>query len=114
MRGIGILFLCCVMPHLVHAQSTVRCKWLQYTPEPFQLDSLNILPSSFQIQNTPSASLQVVYDLNDNLVRFSEAFQDSILVCYQVLPFNLSEKKFINHWGNIQQNIRPSCSKQRI
>ena len=95
MKVLGILFLVyCLTQQALLAQSQERCRWLRYTQESFQVDSLSILPNSFTIKNNAKPSLQVLYDINSNLLRFSEAFEDSILLCYQVLPFNLSQEKF--------------------
>lgn len=85
-----VLLLFC-LPFFSSAQE--RCKKVALTDK--ITDTLTILPHSFRFQAADS-SLKIVFDFSKN-----EAFwksrqhytpQDSILLCYEVLPFSLNKK----------------------
>jgi hypothetical protein len=72
-----------------------RCKWVQVRDSSSFLDSLTILPASLQISSPADSSLKILYNLHNNQIRFEgNSRLDSVLVCYSVLPFNLSRKSF--------------------
>ncbi|MFN3317006.1 MAG: hypothetical protein ACK40K_09360, partial [Raineya sp.] len=57
-------------------------------------DSLSIVPNSFRFQSTDT-TLKIVFDFNKNQISWQSkqtyTEQDSILLCYQVLPFQLQK-----------------------
>ncbi|MCS6794525.1 MAG: hypothetical protein NZ516_01045 [Raineya sp.] len=89
--GVRLLFLLLLScPSLAQE----RCKKIALTDK--ITDTLTILPNSFRFQSTDT-SLKIIFDFSRN-----EAFwqskqnytaQDSIMVCYQVLPFTLHQKQ---------------------
>lgn len=75
---------------------TQRCKWVHYQREAFTLDSSTVLPQSLEVQIAPNEEVALLYDWNTNQVRFNQILkvEDSIFVCYQVLPFNITDPVF--------------------
>lgn len=73
-----------------------RCVWLKTTEKSFELDTLSIIPSSIIIQKSDSSKLTIEYDLNTRQAKFLGNLTglDSVLVCYSVLPFDLSKMDF--------------------
>lgn len=57
-------------------------------------DSLSIVPNSFRFQSTDT-TLKIVFDFNKNQISWQSKLvyteKDSILLCYQVLPFSLQK-----------------------
>ncbi len=81
---------------LVYAQrDTKQCQWTRVSEEPFQIDSLSLLPESIELRELPDSSLKIVYDINIGKAMFNKTSDDSVLVCYHVLPYDLS-KRFFN------------------
>jgi hypothetical protein len=86
-----IVFFIFGLPFSIVAQE--RCKKIAFTDK--ITDTLSILPNSFRFQSNDT-SLKVIFDFSRN-----EAFlqskhnytpQDSIWLCYEVLPFSLKKK----------------------
>jgi hypothetical protein len=71
-----------------------RCAWLAVTEEPFKLDSLSVLPSSISINSIPDSSLKIIYELNSGLAHFNQTTSDTVEVCFQVMPYDLSHQYF--------------------
>src|SRR5690606_4669741 len=61
---------------------------------PFKLDSLSVLPSSISINATPDSSLKIIYELNSGLAHFNQTTSDTVEVCFQVMPYDLSHQYF--------------------
>ncbi|PSR55701.1 hypothetical protein AHMF7605_20425 [Adhaeribacter arboris] len=93
--------------------SNQRCKWVNLSDAPVQLDSLTILPGSITLQGPASDTLKFLY--NPSLNQFQvirppvpairldslggiaarkNTTRDSVLVCYRVLPFNLAMARY--------------------
>jgi hypothetical protein len=85
-----------LLDNQVFAQvSNQRCKWLKTADSPQFLDSLSVLPASLKIASPADSSLKILYNLSTNQVRFEGTNRpDSVLVCYQVLSFNLGKTAF--------------------
>lgn len=85
-----IAFLSVCSQNLLYAQE--RCKKLAIL-QTFT-DSLSIIPNSFRFQSTDT-TLKIVFDFNTNQISWQSqqtyTEQDSILLCYQVLPFRLQK-----------------------
>lgn len=71
-----------------------RCVWLPVSEESFKLDSLSVLPSSILISSSSDSTVEIQYDLNSGLAHFNKSTSDSVLVCFQVLPYDLSFRYF--------------------
>ncbi|RDC61570.1 hypothetical protein [Adhaeribacter pallidiroseus] len=93
--------------------SNQRCKWVMLADAPIQLDSLTILPGSIVLRGAAADTLKFIYNpsLNQfqllrapvpailldslkNVKTTSNLPRDSVLVCYRVLPFNLSMARY--------------------
>jgi hypothetical protein len=85
-------------------QQPERCKWIAFAQGMVQLDSFTVLPASIQIrevkggQGPPAA---IGYDFNQETQVFQFHYlekgtsPDSLLVCYQVLPVNIHQPRFL-------------------
>ncbi|QCR21028.1 hypothetical protein [Pontibacter sp. SGAir0037] len=111
---IGLLLCLLSVPLFAQspAASNKRCQWIPVSPDPVVLDSLTILPASVSFPG--SVPNQYSFDYNysthefrltrfpapdavapDSLGNFMPA-RDSVLVCYRVLPLNLTKAAFHN------------------
>ncbi|NJO02285.1 MAG: hypothetical protein HC880_11880 [Bacteroidia bacterium] len=72
-----------------------RCRWVKVQEIPTGIDTLSVIGKSLRVLSPADTNLRVRYDLGTNQIEFSgaEAY-DSVLICYQVLPFNLSQNHF--------------------
>ncbi len=86
------LFIVFIATTALVAQDIERCKWIKYKPQGVTLDTLSLVKGSLKIKN--QSTLKATYDLNTNQVKFNQPFGDSVLVCYQVLPFLLNKNSF--------------------
>jgi hypothetical protein len=69
------------------------CRWIRIQSEGFILDSLTILPESIRVQN--DSTVRISYDLNTGKAHFAGKYElDSVLICYQTLPLNLTKADF--------------------
>lgn len=97
-----------VMSQVTQAQTLQRCKWVKYSKRGKTLDTLSLVNGSLQIKHRPE--IRATYDINTNQVKFNQPFADSVLVCYQVLPFLLNKQEFkrdialYNDTGKFKQN----------
>lgn len=91
-----LTILLIVAPSVFAQNPSQRCKWVTYQREAFTLDSLTVLPQSLDVQIAPNEEVALLYDWNNNQVRFNQILKanDSVFVCYQVLPFNITEPVF--------------------
>ncbi|MDX5435654.1 MAG: hypothetical protein LPK03_00560, partial [Pontibacter sp.] len=109
-KGLGILLLLWLfsLPLLAQAPlSNKRCKWIPVHNLPQQLDTLTLLPSSITLQHPKKEQFRYEYSYTLNeftLTSFPvpdsvaidtlgtmRAVRDSVLVCFRVMPFNLSQ-----------------------
>lgn len=75
--------------------SSKRCKWVKITDASFTLDSLTLLPNSVTFFNAAQQELKYNYNPTTNQFSFVNVlWEDSILVCYRVLPVNLGRPYF--------------------
>ena len=86
------------------AQKLERCKWIRYNQQGVSVDTLSIVNGSLKIKNQPN--LKATYDISTNQVKFNQPFADSILVCYQVLPFLLNKKTFKRDIADYNDTIK--------
>lgn len=99
-QKLKISFLLCIFLYLIDnqlfAQNTPKnCKWVKYQTKAFQIDTLSILPNSLRISYPLESELQIDYDINTNQLTFKGLNStDSVLICYQTLPFNLTKTDF--------------------
>lgn len=98
------VFLGVLMTFPAHAQSLERCKWVKYSPGGIALDTLSIVNRTLKIKN--KSNLKATYDINTNQVKFNQSFTDSILVCYQVLPFLFNKKNFKRDIADYNDTIK--------
>ncbi len=102
--AVGILWVFLVGS--ARAQSSGRrCKWVPVTHQPVLLDSLTVVPGSVQLAGAVAdfkfeyrpATNQFQFILPSDSTRTDEGkniLPDSILVCYRVLPFNLTMARY--------------------
>ncbi|WP_147294270.1 hypothetical protein [Pontibacter diazotrophicus] len=112
-RGVYIMLLLFGLSLPLLAQSPVnnqRCRWMPLTDMPQQLDSLTLDPGSvtFSHPKKEEFSFDYNYSLNEfTLTRFPgpdsvaidtlgtmQALRDSVLVCFRVMPLNLTKPAF--------------------
>jgi hypothetical protein len=92
LKRLAVLFflLSCGLPAFAQLTSK-RCKWVKLTEQAFSLDSLTVLPSSVSFFSAAQEELKYNYNPTTNEFSFINPIgTDSILVCYRVLPLNLS------------------------
>src|SRR5687767_9617442 len=92
LKRLAVLFflLSCGLPAFAQLTSK-RCKWVKLTDQAFSLDSLTVLPSSVSFFSAAQEELKYNYNPTTNEFSFINPIgTDSILVCYRVLPLNLS------------------------
>src|SRR6478735_5510419 len=90
-KRLSLLFLLFLLSQFAFAQiSSKRCKWVKITEASFSLDSLTLLPNSVSFFNSAQEELKYTYNPTTNQFSFVNVlWEDSILVCYRVLPLNL-------------------------
>ncbi|WP_045114281.1 hypothetical protein [Microscilla marina] len=88
----SLIFIVCGLA-TAQVQAQTRCKWVKYDRKGVALDTLSLVAGSLQIKSPPGGK-KPTYDINTNRVSFAQPFADSILVCYQVLPFLLNKAHF--------------------
>ncbi|NEM98081.1 hypothetical protein [Pontibacter burrus] len=90
--------------------SNKRCQWLRVTSEPIVLDSMSILPSTIEFFGPKKDQYAFDYNYSTNQFTFTRfpapdsvaidtlgtmrALPDSVLICYRVLPLNLTKPAF--------------------
>ncbi|MFC5269707.1 hypothetical protein [Adhaeribacter terreus] len=95
-KRLSLFFFLFLLSQFAIAQiSSRRCKWVKVTEKSFALDSLTLLPNSVTFFNNAQEVLDYTYDVNTNQFTFKNVlWEDSILVCYRVLPLNLGRPYF--------------------
>jgi hypothetical protein len=69
-----------------------KCRWVSAFSSPIHLDSLSVLPSSIKIVDYQGDTPKFSYDINTGLLKWnSHIEEDSVLVCYQTLPFQFNK-----------------------
>ncbi len=108
---VGIVLLCCSLPLLAQTSlSNQRCKLLPVTDFPQKLDSVTVIPETITLfgKNKDLYSYDYNYSRNEfTFTRFPApdsvaidtlatmvSVPDSVLVCYRVLPLNLTKPAF--------------------
>ncbi len=96
-----LLLLFFWLAHSAEAQR--KCRWIPLSDSSFLLDSASVLPPSIQVQNPdwrleylPAQGKARFVALNPDVPR-----PDSILVCYQTLPFRLGQAAYKRNPGAI-------------
>ncbi|ARS34200.1 hypothetical protein CA264_01370 [Pontibacter actiniarum] len=99
------------LPLLAQAPlSNKRCKWVYVHGMPQQLDSLTLMPSSVTLQHPKKEQFTFDYNFTRNEFRFTSfpapdsvaldslgtmrVVRDSVLVCFRVMPLNLTKPAF--------------------
>src|SRR5436190_19197955 len=93
LKRLAVLFFLtvCCLPAFAQLSSK-RCKWVKITAPTFTLDSLTVLPSSVTFFNSKQEEVKYTYNPTTNIFQFTDPRpNDSVLVCYRVLPMNLSK-----------------------
>jgi len=75
-------------------QNSKKCQWVRVTEVPFRIDSLSLLPESIELHETADSSLRIFYDINIGKAAFNKSMDDSVRLCYRVLPYDLSRSYF--------------------
>ncbi len=90
-QRLSLIFLFFLLSQVAFAQiSSKRCKWVKLSDAAFTLDSLTLLPNSVSFFNAAQEELKYTYNPTTNQFSFVNVlWEDSILVCYRVLPVNL-------------------------
>lgn len=101
-----ILSLVCIGLWLAMAplQAQTRCKWIKYKSKGVEVDTLSLVVGSIQIKN--KLGVKPTYDINTNRLTFAQPFADSVLVCYQVLPFLLNKPQFKRDIATYNDSIK--------
>jgi hypothetical protein len=69
-----------------------RCKWVKFTSDPFVLDSTAIFPGSLRVVYPATGT---IISLEGEVVKLkSDNAPDSLFVCYQIFPFNITKPAF--------------------
>jgi len=90
--------------------SNKRCKWIPVSAQVQELDTLTLLPSSISLYHPKKELFAYAYDCNRNEFRLTAfpapdsvvvdtlgtkmPLADSVLVCFRVMPLNLSKPAF--------------------
>jgi hypothetical protein len=94
-RHIFLCFFFFISVVAISQVSNKRCKWVKYTQNDITLDSLSIFPSSIKISYPDDSTFKINYDISSGKARVNSSYPvDSLLICYSVLPYNLSKKRF--------------------
>ncbi|MCC9138282.1 hypothetical protein ACFSKU_18170 [Pontibacter silvestris] len=112
---IGLLLLLSLPLRAQIPVNNQRCKWLQVNGEPIVLDSLTILPASVSFAGPKQDQFAFDYDYSTNQFKFTKfpapdsvgtkgLFPDSVLVCYRVLPLNLTRPAFHRDLTKLEMN----------
>jgi hypothetical protein len=102
-----LLFLLCLPLLAQKPLSNKRCQWLRVTTEPMVLDSMTLLPSTVEFFGSKKDQYSFDYNYSRNEFTFTrfpapdsiavdtlgtmQAIPDSVLICYRVLPLNLTK-----------------------
>ena len=97
-----------------------RCRWIPLGDMPQQLDSLTLLPSTITLHHPKQEQFSYDYDYTTNLFTLTafpppdsiavdtlgtmRAVQDSLLVCFRVLPLNLTQPAFKRDLTKLQKS----------
>lgn len=83
------------IPDVLAQEENQRCHWFPVQEQAFTLDSLSIIPASIRVQDKDGTSRQASFDFNTKKIKLlGDVAGDSVLICYQILPFDLSKKTF--------------------
>ncbi|GAB3829932.1 hypothetical protein GCM10028895_45360 [Pontibacter rugosus] len=112
-KGLLLVFLLwgMVLPLLAQAPiNNQRCKWIAVSNMPQQLDSLTLLPSTITLHHPKQQQFTYDYNYTTNLFTLTgfpppdsvsldtlgtmQAVHDSLLVCFRVMPLNLTQPAF--------------------
>ncbi len=116
-----VLFLLLGIPVLAQLPvNNKRCKWLRISSEPVMLDSLTLLPSSVSFYHPKKEQFNFDYNYSRNEFRLTnfpqpnyiildtlgtlQPIPDSVLVCFRVLPLNLSKPAFRRDITKLEMN----------
>ncbi|NDK54566.1 hypothetical protein [Pontibacter fetidus] len=108
---LGVLLFLLSLPLLAQTPlSNRRCQWLRVTTEPIVLDSMTVLPSTIEFSGPKKDQYSFDYNYSRNEFTFTriptpdsvaidtlgtmQAVPDSVLICYRVLPLNLTKPAF--------------------
>ncbi len=92
---LGCLGLMICLNTSLLAQENQRCQWVKLQDAAISLDTLTILPNTLRIQSPNPDSLRIAYDSETNQIRLAgTSTADSILICYQVFPFDFAQAAF--------------------
>ncbi|MBC5773761.1 hypothetical protein H8S95_06780 [Pontibacter sp. KCTC 32443] len=105
-----LLFFICLPVLAQTPLSNRRCQWLRVTTEPIMLDSMTVLPSTIEFFGPEKDQYQFDYNYSRNEFTFTsfpapdsvaidtlgtmQAVPDSVLICYRILPLNLTKPAF--------------------
>ena len=94
MRAIGYIAFFFFSLSAVAQTSNYRCKWVLNPNVAFQVDTLSLVPESITITSGSLENVSFTYDPTTNeILPENASFNDSLYICYRVLPFNLSEER---------------------
>ncbi len=105
--------VCCLLPALGFGQSAGEsCKYIMASRSEVALDSLSVIPGSIYIKSNENVDYH--YDLNTGLIYF-DVLQpmDSVLICFQTIPFPLHKTYQRKSLAEYQAQITPSVQYQK-
>ncbi len=118
-QGLILAIFFCFFSEISHAQTpsdyrSWRCKIIPFSEQGTPLDSISALPQSLEIRSVfPSISPKpfFYYDLKTNQIQFKRANflrVDSVEICYQVLPFLISDTLRLRQKSDVVDSVNYS------